>query len=46
MKQLKRLVKKKTRVVLAVVWGQENRKVNAAVNTESIGLTEGRIETL
>ena len=27
---------------MAVVWGQENRKVNAAVNTESIGLTKGK----
>ena len=41
-KQLKRLVKKKTQVLLAVVWGQENRKVNAAVKSESIGLTEGK----
>ena len=41
-KQLKRLVKKKTPVFLAVVWGQENRKANAAVKTESIGLTEGK----
>ena len=41
-KQLKRLVKKKTLVFLAVVWGQENRKVNAAVKSESIGLTEGK----
>ena len=41
-KQLKRLVKKKTPVFLAMVWGQENRKANAAVKTESIGLTEGR----
>ena len=41
-KQLKRLVKKKTPVFLAVVWGQERRQVNAAVKTESIGLTEGR----
>ena len=41
-KQLKRLVKKKTPVFLAVVWGQENRKVNAAVKSESIGLTEGK----
>ena len=30
--QLKRLLKKKTPVFLAVVWGQEHRKVNAAVN--------------
>ena len=37
-KQLKKLVKKKTPVFLAVVWGQEHRKVNAAVKTESIGL--------
>ena len=42
MKQLKRLVKKKTPVFLAVVWGQENRKVNAVVKSESIGLTEGK----
>ena len=41
-KQLKRLVKKKTPVFLAVVWGQEKRKVNAAVKSESIGLTEGK----
>ena len=41
-KQLKRLVKKRTPVYLAVVWGQENRQVNAAVKSESIGLTEGR----
>ena len=41
-KQLKRLVKKKTPVFLAVVWGQEHRRVNAAVKTESIGLTEGK----
>ena len=41
-KQLKRLVKKKTPVFLAVVWGQENRKVIAAVKTESIELTEGK----
>ena len=34
-------MKKKTPVFLAVVWGQENRKVNAAVKSESIGLTEG-----
>ena len=38
--QSKKLVKKKTPVFLAVVWGQENRKVNAIVKTESIGLTE------
>ena len=25
-----------------MVWGQENRKVNAAVKSESIGLTEGK----
>ena len=25
-----------------VVWGQENRKVNVAVKSESIGLTEGK----
>ena len=41
-KQLKRLVKKKTPVFLAVVWGQERRQVNAAMKTESIGLTEGK----
>ena len=41
-KQLKKLVKKKTPVFLAVVWGQENRQVNAAVKSESIGLTEGK----
>ena len=41
-KQLKRLVKKKTPVFLAVVWGQESRKVNATVKSESIGLTEGK----
>ena len=41
-KHLKRLVRKKTPVFLAVVWGQENRKVNAAVKSESIGLTEGK----
>ena len=41
-RQLKKLVKKKTPVFLAVVWGQENRKVNAAVKSESIGLTEGK----
>ena len=41
-KQLKKLVKKKTPIFLAVVWGQENRKVNAAVKSESIGLTEGK----
>ena len=41
-KQLKKLVKKKTPVFLAVVWVQENRKVNAAVKSESIGLTEGK----
>ena len=35
-------MKKKTLVFLAVVWGQENRKVNAAVKLESIGLTEGK----
>ena len=27
---------------MAVVWGQEHRKFNAAVKTESIGLTEGK----
>ena len=41
-KKLKRLVKKKTPVFLAVIWGQENRKVNAAVKSESIRLTEGK----
>ena len=41
-KQLKKLVRKKTPVFLAVVWGQENRKVNAAVKSESIGLTKGK----
>ena len=41
-KQLKRLVKKKTPVFLAVVWGQEKRKVNVAVKSESIGLTKGK----
>ena len=41
-KQLKRLVKKKTPVFLAVVWGQENRKATTAVKTESIGLTKGK----
>ena len=41
-KQLKRLVKKKTSVFLAVVWGQDHRRVNAAVKSESIGLTEGK----
>ena len=41
-KQLKKLVKKKTPVFLAVVWGQENKKVNAAVKSESIGLMEGK----
>ena len=41
-KQLKRLVKKKTPVFLAMVWGQENRKTNATVKTESIGLTKGK----
>ena len=41
-KLLKKLVKKKTLVFLAVVWGQENKKVNAAVKSESIGLTEGK----
>ena len=39
---LQQLVKKKTPVFLAVVWGQEHRQVNAAVKTESIGLTEGK----
>ena len=41
-KQLKKLVKKKTPVFLAVVWGQGTRGVNAAVKSESIGLTEGK----
>ena len=41
-KQLKRLVRKKTPVFLAVVWGQEHRTTHAAVKGESIGLTEGR----
>ena len=41
-KQLKKLVKKKTPIFLAVVWGQDRRQVNAAVKTESIGLTEGK----
>ena len=41
-KQLKKLVKRKTPVFLAMIWGQENRQVNAAVKTESIGLTEGK----
>ena len=40
-KQLKRLVRKKTPVFLAVVWGQEHRTTHAAVKGESIGLTEG-----
>ena len=35
-------MKKKTPVFLAVVWGQEYRTVNAAVKSESIGLTEGK----
>ena len=35
-------MKKKTPVFLAVVWGQENRYINAAVKLESIGLTEGK----
>ena len=35
-------MKKKTPFFLAVVWGQENRKVNATVKMESIGLTEGK----
>ena len=35
-------MKKRVPVFLAVVWGQENRKVNAAVKSESIGLTEGK----
>ena len=41
-KQLKRLVKKKTPVFLAVIWGQETRQVNAAVKSEPIGLTKGK----
>ena len=41
-KQLKRLVRKKTPVFLAVVWGQEYKITHAAVKGESIGLTEGR----
>ena len=41
-KQLKKLVKKKTPVFLAVVWGRENRQVNATVKSDSIGLTEGK----
>ena len=41
-KQLKRLVRKKTPVFLAVVWGQEYRTTHAAVKSESVGLTEGR----
>ena len=41
-KQLKKLVKRKTPVFLAMVWGQETRGVNAAVKSESIGLTEGK----
>ena len=41
-KRGKRLVKKKTPVFLAIVWGQESRKVNAVVKSESIGLTEGK----
>ena len=39
---MKKLVKKKTPVFLAVVWEQENKKVNAAVKSEAIGLTEGK----
>ena len=39
---MKKLVKKKTPVFLAVVWGQENRQVNAVVKSESIGLMEGK----
>ena len=35
-------MKKKTPVFLVVVWGQENKKVNVAVKSESIGLTEGK----
>ena len=34
-------MEKKIPVFLAVLWGQENRKVNAAMKTESIGLREG-----
>ena len=45
-KQLKRLVKKKTPVFLALIWGHENRKVNPAVKSESIGLTEGKKQDL
>ena len=41
-KQLKKLVRKKTPVFLAVVWGQEYRTTHAAVKGESVGLTEGR----
>ena len=41
-KQLKKLVKKKTPVFLAVVWGQENRKVNTVVKSKSIGRTPRR----
>ena len=40
-KRLKRLVRKKTPVFLAVVWGQEYA-AHAAVKGEPIGLTEGR----
>ena len=39
---MKRLVRKKTPVFLAVVWGQEYRTTHAAVKSESVGLTEGR----
>ena len=35
-------MEKNTPLFLAVVWEQENRKVNVAVKTESIGLTEGK----
>ena len=41
-KELKRLVKKKTPIFLTVVWGQENKKVNVAVKTDSIRLTKGK----
>ena len=39
---MKKLVKKKTSIFLAVVWGKENRKVNVAMKSESIELTEGK----
>ena len=35
-------MKEKSPAFLAVVWGQEHRKVNTAVKTESIGPTEGK----